>query len=69
LPTIIGSFFFESFAFAFCARFSLSAAKPTQKGGSGSAATQARISGFSSSSSERCPFAFLIFCATGFFTR
>ena len=35
----------------------------------GSAATQARISGFSSSSSDRCPFAFLIFCAAGFLTR
>src|SRR5581483_9378867 len=50
--TISGTFFFSRLALACFSSSWLSAAKPTQKGGLGSAATQARMSGFSTSSSD-----------------
>ena len=68
--TISGSFFFARLAFAFCARFSLSAAKPTQNGGFGSAGDPGEdVRVLLELERQVVPFAFLIFCAEGFLTR
>ena len=64
-----GTPFFARLAFACCASVSLSAAEPTQNGPFFIAATWARMSGFSASSSVRPGAPFLIFCAARFFTR
>ena len=57
--------FFSRLARACSSRFSLSAAKPTQNGGAGSAATAPRMSGFSVSSKLGATLSppFLIFCS------
>ncbi len=57
-----GSFLRRRFASACSSSFSLSAAKPTQKGGFGRFATDSTMSGFRASSSAGTPPSFLIFC-------
>src|SRR4029077_9731321 len=57
--------FFLRFAWALASRSSVSAAKPTQNGPFGSAATSARMSGFGSRSRLRWPLPRLILCDFG----
>ena len=70
LAAISGTPFFSALLPARSRRaFSLSAAKPTQNGAFFCAATQARMSGFSSNSSVGVrPLIFLIFCSEAFLT-
>ena len=71
LPTISGTFFFSRLALALARTSPLSAAKPTQKGGAASAATDARMSGFSTSANDGtpCPATFLILAVATLATR